>query len=182
MSCGRCLRAHHCRVRSRANLPAAAGLYRCQSIAGVFPLGLEYFVVNMGDADTGVTGGYSYGRQTVRVNRFYSGARSSRPAPSPAPTSRPSAAAVARAADSVAMTGTNFSSWYNQPEGTFVLEMNDVLPITQHYLNVNLRHFKIEFLYNSAGTLMNFMLPAQQAMLSVCKHKCSFQGRDSFKT
>ena len=35
-------------------------------------------------------------------------------------------AAVTRAADSApAMTGTNFSSWYNQPEGTFVLEMQD---------------------------------------------------------
>ena len=32
------------------------------------------------------------------------------------------AASVTRAADSVTMTGTNFSSWYNQSEGTFVTE------------------------------------------------------------
>jgi hypothetical protein len=31
------------------------------------------------------------------------------------------ASSVARSADSASMTGTNFSSWYNQPQGTFVV-------------------------------------------------------------
>jgi hypothetical protein len=34
------------------------------------------------------------------------------------------AASVTRAADSASMTGTNFSSWFNQTEGTFVVEFN----------------------------------------------------------
>lgn len=33
------------------------------------------------------------------------------------------ASSVARSADSASMTGTNFSSWYNQTEGTFVAEV-----------------------------------------------------------
>jgi hypothetical protein len=32
--------------------------------------------------------------------------------------------AVTRAADTASMTGTNFSSWYNQTEGTFVVEFD----------------------------------------------------------
>lgn len=34
------------------------------------------------------------------------------------------ASAVARSADSASMTGTNFSSWYNQTQGTFVVNSN----------------------------------------------------------
>ena len=40
------------------------------------------------------------------------------------------AASVTRAADSVTMTGTNFSSWYNQSEGTFVA--NFALPFVDN--------------------------------------------------
>ena len=36
------------------------------------------------------------------------------------------ASTVTRNADNAAMTGTNFSTWYNQSEGTFVLEMSQV--------------------------------------------------------
>ena len=36
------------------------------------------------------------------------------------------AATVTRAADSASMTGTNFSSWFNASEGTFVVESTEV--------------------------------------------------------
>lgn len=38
------------------------------------------------------------------------------------------ASQVTRAADVPVMTGTNFSSWYNQPEGTFVFEGDTAAP------------------------------------------------------
>ena len=43
-------------------------------------------------------------------------------APSSPPTFSTTTAAVTRAADNVSMTGTNFSSWYNQSKGTLVFE------------------------------------------------------------
>jgi hypothetical protein len=40
------------------------------------------------------------------------------------------ASQVTRSADVATMTGTNFSSWYNQPEGTFVVSADTVKPTT----------------------------------------------------
>jgi len=36
------------------------------------------------------------------------------------------ASTVSRSADNASMTGTNFSSWYNQPQGTFVVDADTV--------------------------------------------------------
>jgi hypothetical protein len=40
------------------------------------------------------------------------------------------ASQVTRSADVATMTGTNFSSWYNQPQGTFVVSADTVKPTT----------------------------------------------------
>ena len=63
---------------------------------------------NRNNAQDGTSGIYAYGAQ-LEAGAF---------ATSYIPTS---AAQVTRAADIAQMTGTNFSSWYNQSEGTFVV-------------------------------------------------------------
>jgi hypothetical protein len=45
------------------------------------------------------------------------------------------ASQVTRSADVATMTGTNFSSWYNAAEGSFVFEGSTQLGATRHFLN-----------------------------------------------
>jgi hypothetical protein len=46
--------------------------------------------------------------------------------------------AVQRTLDNAAMTGTNFSNWYNQSEGTVVLDfMANAITTDRHFLNIN---------------------------------------------
>ncbi len=45
------------------------------------------------------------------------------------------ASQVTRSADVATMTGTNFSSWYNAAEGSFVFEGSTQLEATRHFLN-----------------------------------------------
>jgi len=90
------------------------GWYRC-TVTRTATAGTEYIVIGptTGDAVSsylgdGVSGIYAWGSQ-AELGSF---------ATSYIPTA---ASAIARSADSVSMTGTNFSSWYNQTQGTFVV-------------------------------------------------------------
>ena len=97
--------------------PIGNGWYRC-SINGTFggtdaTGGLNIFIVESGTTTSytgdGYSGVYIWGAQ-LEAGAF--------------PTSyiKTVAATVTRSADAASMTGTNFSSWYNQGEGTFFTE------------------------------------------------------------
>jgi hypothetical protein len=97
------------------------GWYRC-IIIDVSGSGAEPTTVGLSDADnsTAVTVGrtaYIWGAQAEGPATFASSYI-------PNPT-----AATARAADVAVMTGTNFSSWYNQSQGTLVAEFDVLVPI-----------------------------------------------------
>jgi hypothetical protein len=90
------------------------GWYRC-SVTRTVSAGSSAFEVVVSDADNtisftgnGTSGVYAFGAQ-LEAGAF---------ATSYIPTA---ATTVARSGDSVTMTGTNFSSWYNQAQGTFVV-------------------------------------------------------------
>lgn len=61
------------------------------------------------------------------------------------------ASSVARSADSASMTGTNFSSWYNQSEGTFVLNGARIATVTSSYSG----GFPIWFSANDGGSTVS---------------------------
>ena len=92
---------------------AGNGWYRC-TVTKTITAGTGYSVIGAcsGDATLAVANGstvYLWGAQ-VEVGAFAS---------SYIPTA---ASAVTRSRDDVSMTGTNFSSWYSQSEGTFAVE------------------------------------------------------------
>jgi len=94
-------------------IPYSNGWYRIYSIftATTTSENLQLFLMNYNGAlsqyqGDGSSGYYVYGMQ-AEVGAF---------ATSYIPTS---ASTVTRSADNASMTGTNFSSWYNQSEGTF---------------------------------------------------------------
>lgn len=98
--------------------PIGNGWYRC-SITGTFGGanaggGLNIFIVESGTTTSytgnGYSGIYIWGAQ-LEAGAF--------------PTSyiATTSAAVTRSADATIMTGTNFSSWYNQSEGAFYVEL-----------------------------------------------------------
>jgi hypothetical protein len=84
------------------------------TITATFQLALHNGTTSVYTGD-GVSGMYLYGAQ-VEAGAF---------ATSYIPTS---AAQVTRAADIAVMTGTNFSSWYNQSEGTIVASILNGTP------------------------------------------------------
>jgi hypothetical protein len=91
------------------------GWYRC-TIASVGTAGTEFFQAGICDADNSAA-------VTVGRTIFLWGAQSELGAF--ATSYMPSgASAFTRAADVAVMTGTAFSSWYNQPAGTFVAEFD----------------------------------------------------------
>jgi hypothetical protein len=102
--------------------PAGNGWYRC-TITGTTAAasaGLGFYVVTSATAvsaeiNTLTTSVFLYGAQ-LELGSF---------ATSYIPTV---ASTVTRAADSVAITGANFSSWYNQSEGTIVFSGDSVRP------------------------------------------------------
>ena len=58
-----------------------------------------------------------------------------------------------RAADSASMTGTNFSSWYNQAEGTLCCESKTTLPTTGQvtaFISTDITNYIISGQYTSA--------------------------------
>jgi len=101
--------------------PAGNGWFRCSvtfTSAGAFTsVGLKLYPTDAGGngniAGTGTDSFYVWGAQTEL------GAFATSYIPTAASTST-------RAADNASMTGTNFSSWYNQSEGTVVVECNQV--------------------------------------------------------
>ena len=114
-------------VGSLINSPASAsitkladGWYRCSitsapatgtsTTAWVYTASGNNVVSYLGTAGSGV---YLWGAQ------FEAGAFATSYIPTVAST-------VSRSADNASMTGTNFSSWYNQPQGTFVVDADTV--------------------------------------------------------
>lgn len=81
------------------------------STRGIFvaPQTADAETTSVGD---GVSGIYTWGAQLETGSRASSYIKTV-------------ASTVTRAADSAIMTGTNFSSWYNQAEGTFVMEVSE---------------------------------------------------------
>jgi len=76
---------------------------------------------------------------------------------------------VTRTADNVTMTGTNFSDWYNQDEGTMVWVGNvyskEITPVQPFRINQgsNLRGMAIQFDTRSANNTVNFMSRTQSS-------------------
>ena len=78
---------------------------------------------------------------------------------------------VTRSADNVTMTGTNFSDWYNQEQGTMVWignvyskELSPVQPFRINRTNGgNLRGMAIQFDTRSANNTVNFMSRTQSS-------------------
>lgn len=76
------------------------------------------------------------------------------------------ASSVARSADSVIMTGTNFSSWYNQSQGTFVTNFSRATTVANNWaygLNVPSGIFDLV----AGSTVVNFRYGASSADLQV---------------
>lgn len=99
---------------------SANGFYRVTvtgtfdvSVTGVYPIVYTTNGSSTNYQGDGVSGVYVWGQQ------FEAGSF----ATSYIPTT---SASVTRTADSAVMTGTNFSSWYNQSEGTFVVGFDSV--------------------------------------------------------
>ena len=108
-------------VSSASITPAGNGWYRCAitaTTAAAVGSNAGFFIVTSATAgsaepNTLTTSVFLYGAQ-LEAGAF---------ATSYIPTV---ASTVTRAADIASMTGTNFSSWYNQSEGTIVVECNQV--------------------------------------------------------
>lgn len=112
------------------------GWYRCTMTGTTHASGTDYLLINMGDADTGIGAAYSYtGNGTGNVYLWGTQLEVGGFPTSYIPTTT---AAVTRAADSAQMTGTNFSSWHNATEGTFVLDFELAALSVNHLLNINL--------------------------------------------
>jgi hypothetical protein len=101
--------------------PAGNGWYRCSYTATATSTASFAVSINpcptsssFGVAGNGTSGVYVYGAQ-LEAGAF---------ATSYIPTV---ASQVTRSADVATMTGTNFSSWYNQTEGTFVASFQNVV-------------------------------------------------------
>jgi hypothetical protein len=96
------------------------GWYRCRAVR-LMGTGSIQLVLNVADADNSAV---FVG--TVGQGIFLWGAQ--REAGSFATSYIPTVASqVTRSADNASMTGTNFSSWYNQTEGTFVASFQNVV-------------------------------------------------------
>jgi hypothetical protein len=99
--------------------PVGNGWYRCTvaKIVSATASGFSVIGVSNGDNVTTATVGqtiFVWGAQ-AELGTF---------ATSYIPTA---ASSVARSADSATMTGTNFSSWYNQAQGTFVITADTII-------------------------------------------------------
>ena len=101
------------------------GWYRCSVTVSTWRAGSTYIYAAPANADNsfnylgdGYSGIYIWGAQ-LEAGAF---------ATSYVPTV---ASQVTRSADSASMTGTNFSSWYNQGQGTLYSEANTILPTSQ---------------------------------------------------
>ena len=100
-------------ITASSLIPVGGGWYRCSMTATVAMPGTAGSRIQLYKNGTaiytgdGVSGAYLFGAQTET---------------GPFPTSYiPTVASqVTRSADAATMTGTNFSSWYNQPQGTLL--------------------------------------------------------------
>lgn len=110
--------------------PAGNGWYRCTltfTTTGTAARIRLYLATANGTATytgNGTSGAYFWGAQ-LEAGAF---------ATSYIPTTTTS---LTRNADVVSMTGTNFSSWFNQSEGAFVTEADTVNPFSRWFYTVN---------------------------------------------
>jgi hypothetical protein len=99
--------------------PYGEGFYRCTAVGTAVAGGYVTFGIVDGDNTIAVTangtdGLYMWGSQ-VEAGAFST---------SYIPNTSSAQATITRNADAVSMTGTNFSSWYNASEGTFVVQFD----------------------------------------------------------
>ena len=65
-------------------------------------------------------------------------------------------AAVTRTADQASMTGTNFSSWYNQAQGTFYVESNPSQSISAWYILTNQNSASGRIMYSNGSGIYSY--------------------------
>ena len=77
--------------------------------------------------------------------------------------------AVTRNADNASMTGTNFSSWYSQTQGTFVfVGTSFTIPAFSYFLLANDGSFSNRFgLYSSASSVAGFIVSSGATQMEI---------------
>ena len=140
---------------TRSITPAGNGWYRCTATFTVSSATASQQVgFGLSDTDTVVSPS-----ATAGIDTFLWGAQLE--AGSFATSYIPTVASqVTRNADVATMTGTNFSSWYNQPEGTFVADFDDYSGIA-NFANIYLAddgtvNNRICILKNNSNTSIRF--------------------------
>jgi len=69
------------------------------------------------------------------------------------------ASPVTRAGDNASMTGSNFSSWYNQSEGTFLIVARSYADLTQDIVTVDNGNILTSLtIYQSSNAYVNYAL------------------------
>lgn len=165
---------------SATSTPVGNGWYRV-TVTGTSPAtttNIRFFIVNA-NVGNGTDGVYAWGAQAEAA----SGASSYIPTV---------ASQVTRLADNCVMTGTNFSSWYNQGEGTFLMHCQLNRVGASHLLNVNVNNAAPRLMItesssqfnaaseNPSGT--NFNLALGSSSTSAAKIIAAFKSLDTAGT
>ena len=119
-------------VNGTSMVSAGAGWYRC-SLTSTYAAGM---VIHISSSTSGLSGVYGRDVSGDGTSGIYVwGAQIEASASFPTSYIPTTTATVTRAADVASMTGTNFSSWYRQDEGTFLATVPATPSVTGYILD-----------------------------------------------
>ena len=143
-------------VNGTSMVSAGAGWYRC-SLTSTYAAGMATHISSSTSGLSGTYGASVSGDGTSGI--YVWGAQIEASASSPTSYIPTTTATVTRAADVASMTGTNFSSWYRQDEGTLLVNARigfDLSLVNAFFVSDATDNNHASFLTNTAGTNLTF--------------------------